>query len=72
MVPAILLAAVTWLAPAAGTVSRAVAVDPALQRAHAVLARVPLIDGHNDLPWTVREYKGGPGDVAAYDLRTAR
>ncbi len=71
MVPAILLAAVTWLAPAAVT-SPGAAVDPALARAYAVLARVPLIDGHNDLPWTVREFKGGPGDVAAYDLRTAR
>jgi len=73
VVPAILLAAVTWLAPAAGvTRPGAPAVDPALQRAYAVLARVPLIDGHNDLAWTVREFKGGPGDVAAYDLRTAR
>jgi len=73
VVPAILLAAVTWLAPAAGvTRPGAPAVDPALQRAYGVLARVPLIDGHNDLAWTVREFKGGPGDVAAYDLRTAR
>ena len=24
--------------------------DPALARAHALLAKVPLIDGHNDLP----------------------
>ncbi|HEY0137450.1 MAG TPA: dipeptidase [Nannocystis sp.] len=67
MFPAILLAAVTWLAPAAGPVG-----DPALQRAYAVLARVPLIDGHNDLPWTVREYKDGPRDVVAYDLHTPR
>ncbi|MDC0672091.1 dipeptidase [Nannocystis sp. ncelm1] len=49
----------------------ALAADPALQRAHAVLARVPLIDGHNDLPWTIREDKQAPGDVAAYDLRAA-
>nr|WP_272088926.1 dipeptidase [Nannocystis bainbridge] len=48
----------------------ALADDP-LGRAHAVLARVPLIDGHNDLPWTIREYKQAPGDVAAYDLRAA-
>ncbi|MCY1014092.1 hypothetical protein OV079_52965 [Nannocystis pusilla] len=46
------------------------AADPALQRAHAVLARVPLIDGHNDLPWTIREHKDAPG-VAAYGLRAA-
>lgn len=36
-----------------------------------MLARVPLIDGHNDLPWTIHEYKQAPGDVAAYDLRAA-
>lgn len=29
--------------------------DPALARARALLAKVPLIDGHNDLPWTLRE-----------------
>lgn len=62
MSPALLASAVLWLtAPAAD--------DPALARAHAVLARVPLIDGHNDLPWTIREYKEAPGDVVAYDLR---
>ncbi|MGD8699026.1 MAG: dipeptidase [Gemmatimonadales bacterium] len=37
--------------------------------ARRVLARVPLIDGHNDLPWTIRRYEQAPGDVAAYDLR---
>jgi membrane dipeptidase len=31
---------------------------------------VPLIDGHNDLAWTIRESKTAPMDVAAYDLRT--
>jgi membrane dipeptidase len=30
---------------------------------------VPLIDGHNDLPWAIRESKTAPMDVAAYDLR---
>ncbi len=67
MLPAILLAALTWLAPATAPVA-----DPALQRAYAVLARVPLIDGHNDLPWTVREFKDAPRDAVAYDLRTTR
>jgi membrane dipeptidase len=47
----------------------AAAEDPALKRARAVLARVPLIDGHNDLPWAIREYTKSPRDVAAYDLR---
>ena len=34
-----------------------------------MLARYPVIDGHNDLPWTIRESRTAPGDVAAYDLR---
>ena len=38
--------------------------------ARRVLDRVPLIDGHNDLPWAIREYEDAPGDVAAYDLRS--
>ena len=43
--------------------------DPALERARKVLRSVPLIDGHNDLPWAIRESKTAPRDVAAYDLR---
>ena len=31
--------------------------------------RHPLIDGHNDLPWTIRNDAKARGDVAAYDLR---
>jgi membrane dipeptidase len=30
---------------------------------------VPLIDGHNDLAWTIRNHKKAPRDVEAYDLR---
>jgi len=63
--------ATSWLAPAT-LPTPALGGDPALQRAYAVLARVPMIDGHNDLPWTVREFAGGARDVAAYDLRTPR
>ncbi|MSR35621.1 MAG: membrane dipeptidase [Gemmatimonadetes bacterium] len=37
-----------------------------LERARGVLTRAPLIDGHNDLVWVVRERGGDP---AAYDLR---
>ena len=44
--------------------------DPALERARKLLRSVPLIDGHNDLPWEIRESKTAPMDVAAYDLRT--
>jgi membrane dipeptidase len=43
--------------------------DPHLEIAHRVLATAPLIDGHNDLPWQIRNYEPAPMDVAAYDLR---
>src|SRR3954468_6785929 len=39
----------------------------ALERARTLLARAPLIDGHNDLAWTIREHGA---DAASYDLRT--
>ncbi|MCM2258547.1 MAG: dipeptidase [Vicinamibacteria bacterium] len=43
--------------------------DPALTRALELLAKHPIIDGHNDLPWAIREWKDGPKDVERYDLR---
>jgi membrane dipeptidase len=43
--------------------------DAALRRARRILAATPLIDGHNDLPWAIRESEKAPRDVAAYDLR---
>jgi membrane dipeptidase len=41
-----------------------------LDRAKRILSTTPLIDGHNDLPWAIRESKTAPRDVDAYDLRT--
>jgi len=38
------------------------------ERARRILAETPLIDGHNDLPWQIRNYEEAPMDVAAYDL----
>jgi membrane dipeptidase len=46
------------------------AQDRALERAKKLLRSVPLVDGHNDLPWEIRQRKEAPRDVAAYDLRT--
>ncbi len=43
--------------------------DPALEHARKLLGSAPLIDGHNDLPWEIRESKDAPRDVAAYDIR---
>ena len=45
--------------------------DP-LARAHAFLANHALVDGHNDLPYVIRVDKTAPGDVAAFQLETAR
>ena len=41
-----------------------------MDRARRILRESPLVDGHNDLPWTIREDSLRPGDVEAYDLRT--
>lgn len=40
-----------------------------LARAKRILAETPLIDGHNDLPWRIREDTIARGNVDAYDLR---
>ena len=41
--------------------------DPHLQLAKRVLSSVPLFDGHNDLPWAIRN-ADIPMDVRAYDI----
>lgn len=35
---------------------------------HTLLKTTPLVDGHNDLPWAMREFANAPLDVVAYDL----
>ena len=44
--------------------------DLATRMAHAreLLKQVPLVDGHNDLPWAMRQHANAPLDVNAYDL----
>ena len=42
--------------------------DDALTQARALLKRAPLFDGHNDLPWVIRNDGLARGDVLAYDL----
>ena len=44
-----------------------VADDAALARARALLEKVPLVDAHNDLPWTLRE--AFASDLSRVDLR---
>lgn len=42
--------------------------DEHLERARRILAQTPLIDGHNDLPWAIREFQTAPRSVARYDI----
>ena len=42
--------------------------DQALSKARALLARAPVFDGHNDLPWVIMHDKQARGDVRAFDL----
>jgi membrane dipeptidase len=43
--------------------------DQYLARAKRILRETPLIDGHNDLPWRIREDTTARGNIDAYDLR---
>lgn len=45
------------------------AQDDAMERVRKLLTITPLIDGHNDLPWAIRQSEAAPKDVAAYNLR---
>jgi membrane dipeptidase len=47
----------------------AISPEAALAHANELLSHTPLIDGHNDLPWVIREDSLHPRDVAAYDIR---
>jgi len=55
--------------PLAAQTSSAPADDPYLARARRILKQTPLIDGHNDLPWRIREDSIARGNVDSYDLR---
>jgi membrane dipeptidase len=46
-------------------------VTHALGHARELLAANPLIDGHNDLPWTIRMSPEAAGDLDRYDLQMA-
>ena len=62
-----LLAIAFFFAAAAG--AKAQTPDKYLIRARHVLATTPLIDGHNDLPWRIREDSIARSNVDLYDLR---
>ena len=58
----VLAVAVLSLAPSHGVSSQ----EDFLARARRLHAAVPLVDGHNDFPWEVRERAGG--DLARLDI----
>jgi len=66
-VTAVLVAAVTSMK--AGT--RQPVSDALLERAKALHHQVPLIDGHNDFPWTLRE-KSPARDLNVLDLAVSQ
>ena len=43
-------------------------LEARIAHVRALLKTTPLVDGHNDLPWAMREYANAPLDVVAYDL----
>ncbi len=45
--------------------------DPHMEKAIRALSLTPLVDGHNDLPWQIRNFDPAPLDVAAYDIARA-
>ena len=55
------------IALASGAAAPSLAEDNAMARARAVLARAGLVDAHNDLPWTLREWFAS--DLSGVDLR---
>src|SRR6185503_19258380 len=59
--------AVAVITTVAGVTAPLFAEDAGLVRARALLDRVGLVDGHNDLPWTLRDTVGG--DLSRVDLR---
>jgi len=51
---------------------QAAAADPAIAaRVERVLARTPVIDGHNDLPWEIREHQGNAVEAVPLATGTA-
>ena len=47
---------------------RNASLEQRIAHVNELLTLTPLVDGHNDLPWAIRESKMAPMDVAAYDL----
>jgi membrane dipeptidase len=66
MIRTVLLTTVALVLAAGPALAQA--ADPGEARARRILERTPLIDGHNDLPWALRQGHGN--DPHAVDLTT--
>jgi membrane dipeptidase len=55
--------------PKASAPPKKMTAAEALAHANDLLSKTILVDGHNDLPWAIRESKTASRDVNAYDLR---
>ena len=51
------------------TPSRNFSDEDALKHAKKILSSTPLIDTHNDLPWTIRNRDQAPRDIFEFDLK---
>lgn len=49
--------------------SKNISEDDAFKRAKKILSSTPLIDTHNDVPWTIRNRKQAPRDIYEFDLK---
>jgi membrane dipeptidase len=67
---ALFVAAAPLAAQTSNTAPVSAATPADMARALRVLRAAPVMDGHNDLPWRIREDSVHPRDVEAYDLRT--
>jgi membrane dipeptidase len=65
-------AALLALSGASAFAQASTSSDPYMARAIRILTAQPIVDGHNDLPWRIREDKAHPMDVDWYDLRSHR
>ena len=68
--PTLAMAQGTAKKPVPAAVSiRDASLEVRIAHVRRLLRNTPLVDGHNDLPWAMREAAKDPLDVVAYDLR---
>ncbi len=65
----LLLVVLTLATSGATTAPPTAATEASLHHARELLRSTPLVDGHNDTVWLIREYAQSLGRVEAYDLR---